>query len=73
LIYDPEKRGTTLSLMNHSYFTHDGFHVRFETELSQLVDIEREKMRLLKETNEKNRKKKLDEARKVTVDVISFF
>jgi hypothetical protein len=71
LIYDPEQRGTTTSLMNHAYFTHDGFHVRFETELSQLVDIEREKMRLLKETNEKNRKKKQEEARKVTLHHVS--
>jgi non-homologous end joining protein Ku len=43
LIYDPEQRATTRTLMAHKYFQEDGFPDRFEESLKQLIEMEKEK------------------------------
>ncbi|KAJ3110518.1 Cyclin-dependent kinase-like 3 [Phlyctochytrium bullatum] len=43
LIYDPDQRATTKQLMAHPYFQSDGFADRYEVELRQLIELEKEK------------------------------
>ncbi len=35
-------RATSLELMNTPYFTKDQFHVKYDTELRRMLDVERE-------------------------------
>ncbi|KNC98816.1 CMGC/CDKL protein kinase [Spizellomyces punctatus DAOM BR117] len=43
LIYDSDQRATTRQLMSHPYFQSDGFADRFEIELRQLIDMDKER------------------------------
>lgn len=43
LVYDPDQRATTKSLMEHPYFHHDDFIPRFEIELKGWIDLEKTK------------------------------
>ncbi|KAJ3335289.1 Cyclin-dependent kinase-like 3, partial [Kappamyces sp. JEL0680] len=53
LIYDPDHRATTIDMMNHPYFTEDRFPERYEPELHQTIEMEREK-----EQSERMRRKR---------------
>ncbi|KAJ3002915.1 Cyclin-dependent kinase-like 3, partial [Thoreauomyces humboldtii] len=53
LIYDSDQRATTRQLMSHAYFQSDGFADRFEVELRQLIDLDRER-----EQNDRGRRRK---------------
>jgi C4-type Zn-finger protein len=53
LIYDTDQRATCRQLIEHSYFTVDGFIDRFENELRKAIDLEKEK-----DQNDKNKRKK---------------
>ncbi|KAI9338375.1 kinase-like domain-containing protein [Zopfochytrium polystomum] len=43
LIYDPDQRATTKQLMAHPYFQSDGFADRYEVELRQTIELERDR------------------------------
>ncbi|OAJ42803.1 hypothetical protein BDEG_26214 [Batrachochytrium dendrobatidis JEL423] len=43
LIYDPDERATTKQLMAHPYFQEDNFSNRFEAEIRQVIDMEKDK------------------------------
>ncbi|KAJ1327164.1 hypothetical protein BSLG_010506 [Batrachochytrium salamandrivorans] len=42
-VYDPDQRATTKQLMAHAYFHDDNFVERFEVEIRQVIDTEKEK------------------------------
>ena len=53
LIYDHDQRATTTDMMQHAYFTDDRFPERFDPELRQTIEMEKEK-----EQNERMRRKR---------------